>query len=170
MLTLAAAGVWFPGLFLLRFVAHLASDRNGSGASAMLGFGLSLLLCLVLLRLVWWLPYRSARAWMWASILALLLCGLSVWIGTVLANSVTVELGNDLLGSALAGLGTGAPLAIAYGALGGSLIGLAARAGRAQAGPSERPLVLVASCTALLLIGAASIACFVRYDTWPGPS
>lgn len=169
-LTVGAAGVWLPGLFLLRFAAHVLSGRNGSGPSALVGFGIALLLCLVLLRLVWWLPYRSVRAWMWASMLALSLCGVSVWVGTVLANSVTVEIGNDLMGSALLGLGTGAPLALAYGALGGTLLGYAARAGGAQAGPSHRPLALAAACGTLLVAGAAAVACFVMNDIWPGPT
>jgi len=169
LLTLAAAGVWLPGLLLLRFVAHFVTGRNGSGASALVGFGVAFVLCLVCLRLVWWLPYRSRRAWVWASVLALSICGMSVWVGTALANSATVELGNDLLWSALLGLGTGAPLAVGYGALGGFFIGLAARAGRAHAGPSERPVSLVASCGVLILAGAIGTAYLVLHDTWPGP-
>lgn len=170
MLTLAAAAMWLPGLFLLRFAAHALSGRNGSGPSALIGFIIALLLCLLLLRLVWWLPYRSAGSWMWASVFALCLCGLPVWVGTALANSETVELGNDLLGSAWIGLATGAPLAALLGAGSGFLVGSAARAGRAQAGPSERPLALVSSSISLLLMGAATVAYFVVHDVWPGPS
>jgi len=169
-LTGAALGVWVPGLFLLRYVAHLVSGRNGSGASALIGFAVSLLLCLILLRLVWWLPYRSTRSWTWASAFALALCGIGVWVGTALANSVAVELGDDLLWSALLGLGSGAPLALAYGALGGFLIGLCARAGGAQEGPSQRPLALATACSALLLAGTLGVGFFVFHDPWLGAS
>ncbi len=169
-LTAATAGVWLPGLFLLRYFAHFVSGRNGSGTSAFVGFAGAVLLCLLLLRLVWWLPYRRARAWVWTSVVAVCLCGSAVWVGTALESSVTAEIGNDMLWSAVVGLGTGAPVAMAYGAFGGFLIGLAARAGGAQAGPSERPIALAMACAFLLLAGTAGVVYFILNDTWPGPS
>jgi len=169
-LTAAAAGVWLPGLFLLRYVAHSVSGRNGSGASALIGFFVAFLLCLVVLRLVWWLPYRGVRAWIWTSVVVLCSCGAIVWIATALSNSITADIGNDLIWSALWGLVSGAPIAAVYGALGGFLIGVTARAGGALGGQSQRPWVLAVCSGLLFLAGAGGVAYFVLTDVWPGPS
>jgi|GEM_PF-2889906 len=163
-LTAACAGAWIPGLFLLRHLAHIVSGRNGTGSSALIGFAIAFVLCLVLLRLVWWLPYRSAQAWLWTSVVVLAACGIPVWVGTALSNSVTAEIGNDLMWSALWGLVTGAPLALAYGLLAGFFLGLTARAGGAVAGQSQRPIALAACAIGLFLAGIGGGAYFIVKD------
>jgi hypothetical protein len=169
-LTAAAAGAWIPGLFLLRYLAQAVSGRDGTGHSALIGFGLALVICLVFLRFVWWRPYRSARAWLWTSIIVLGMCGVPVWAGTALSNSVTAEIGDDLMWSALWGLTTGAPTALAYGAAAGFLLGLTARAGGAQAGQSQRPVALAACAVGLFLTGIGGGVYLLWTSFWSGTS